>query len=1629
MGIERNGSPGTPGYAHDQYIANKSVSEATFTPEDALSLFKASNNGTQSALAPEASPEPSLIPCDSISDLSGLLNAANEGQKKAQKLASDVPQYMPMMQGSALELQQLRQYAIDGFCTDTGFLHQLMALKTQMASMQRSITDIPVLEESLEAATRESHAQRRRATALEADLDRLRMENGVLQRRLMEQHAQDSEERTLLATELETQRRMASVARASLNTLTVKMEEQAQESARILSEQQTLTHANTQLEARFEALQEAHTALQATHATLLAAVDLEHERNQDAAIGNKTGGSHGQKGSYAQLLMENMALAAQLTAEQAEGSRLQACLAAVAASLEEHAPQLAEGERARQRLDALAIEFEEVLESSQTAAAQLEVVSAERQQLEREGRQLRAYIMDLERQVRVLLSQIEGIPAEHEPQQGATFRNISELQERNSELLQTVHKLSAALESTQANIAASAASRDVPIGSSMDTEVSIDEKSSLRNNFSVNAVNDSPKPSSDILALQSAKSSELERRIATLKEELSSLQVALSRRDENVASLEAALIRRDQDAASLRDALYDALTHSESMRLELGHVQRAALDAKAAAAALQAEAAATGAELRLTQSSIAFMATGHAEERASLHTALSLLERRLADAEHAYAAERQDATCRLQMLEDSEAALRASLSDSERLVRATTRSSTESEALIREERMNAQREIEILRGRLATAEAELVESQRRLEATEGRLDLVLGRQPNKGMLDDIPLSPSHREPTISSRDSFPFHVEPYPYGDDASQNSDTKDSAMPKGQAPSGAPQLARKYLRMAEEAMALREAQAEAATNLRASEDLVLQLQEELATARKEALAQDERISIQEALVKRYENDLEAYRRSERLSMEQCATMERLREELDEARRTHSLLASEHAALLVRDREHAAALAQAKSELADAQTETTTLRATIDAVAGERDAAEAASRALVAATKNENGPHRSGSGFSTEIAALEIAALEVEAQRLRMAVRRLEAALAEARQRRDDAKDVAGNAVELQAQLRVILDSNMLLRDQVQHIEATLHEKEAELKEKTAQLEVVSLNLREKSTKLQETDAKVSALREKVSALQKRISEFGMREAKLVERESLGETKDAELEGLREKMAGLEDTLRLKSQRIESILEKYRVLKQGFLDEKAALEQRLAHLTMELSEATKNSQDQPSIEGQEAVSSQSNPAADAVPEASTSSILSLTPSFQPSSNSTFEPKSTTQSLSLPQPVVDTEPDQSIEHSAAERDQSIEHLAPERENAKVLSISTPGHMESPDSIHPLSDFQPPDFPDFSAPADSIPPTHFSPVCEPVDDFQSSETDQPEIESITAQTEQDSSLSATSAALASDKTTTIDSSVETQLLLRQEEIKQRLLKRLSDRQQAESNGINVDKRPFQRITPPEFADGMAASSDSPPGLASILNPYLKRSKSGGLTRAAGVPKRGKKKKMRSAFVTVGSTRFDELIQAALDHQILHTGFYQNLGIDRIIIQTGSYFPADPLALLDAREITNHVQVTSEKNSVTSNVASNDGKAGIRVFTVPGTTIEIQSAGSILEVLRARRSLIVMANARLADDHQRQLVDAMAGRYLLAAKCYRELQTLLCDSMLQARLDALEQYPQADPTPFYSLLNNG
>ena len=91
------------------------------------------------------------------------------------------------------------------------------------------------------------------------------------------------------------------------------------------------------------------------------------------------------------------------------------------------------------------------------------------------------------------------------------------------------------------------------------------------------------------------------------------------------------------------------------------------------------------------------------------------------------------------------------------------------------------------------------------------------------------------------------------------------------------------------------------------------------------------------------------------------------------------------------------------------------------------------------------------------------------------------------------------------------------------------------------------------------------------------------------------------------------------------------------------------------------------------------------------------------------------------------------------------------------------------------------------------------------------------------------------------------------------------------------------------------------------------------------------------------MTVGSTRFDELVQIALNREVLHTGFCKNLHIDRLIIQTGSYFPADSLALLKAHEITKDVSEDAkgsyEKHGLEKTV--------IKTFKIPGTHLEIQS----------------------------------------------------------------------------------
>lgn len=117
-----------------------------------------------------------------------------------------------------------------------------------------------------------------------------------------------------------------------------------------------------------------------------------------------------------------------------------------------------------------------------------------------------------------------------------------------------------------------------------------------------------------------------------------------------------------------------------------------------------------------------------------------------------------------------------------------------------------------------------------------------------------------------------------------------------------------------------------------------------------------------------------------------------------------------------------------------------------------------------------------------------------------------------------------------------------------------------------------------------------------------------------------------------------------------------------------------------------------------------------------------------------------------------------------------------------------------------------------------------------------------------------------------------------------------------------------------------------------------------------------------------FVTVGSTRFDALVQAAISEQVLDA--LHKKGYKRIVIQRGnSDF---------GREVGSNGQdlVVFEKNGL--EVETWKFKASIQ-SEVQGADLVVShaGAGTILDALRQGKPMIVVPNPTLLDDHQGEL----------------------------------------------------
>ena len=157
--------------------------------------------------------------------------------------------------------------------------------------------------------------------------------------------------------------------------------------------------------------------------------------------------------------------------------------------------------------------------------------------------------------------------------------------------------------------------------------------------------------------------------------------------------------------------------------------------------------------------------------------------------------------------------------------------------------------------------------------------------------------------------------------------------------------------------------------------------------------------------------------------------------------------------------------------------------------------------------------------------------------------------------------------------------------------------------------------------------------------------------------------------------------------------------------------------------------------------------------------------------------------------------------------------------------------------------------------------------------------------------------------------------------------------------------------------------------------------------------------------RCVFVTVGTTRFDRLIETIFDEQshVLAT-LEECFDMDKLIVQTGrSSMPAVPERLA--------IESYSYKDSISNDIEQAD------------LVISHAGAGTILQSLEAGKPLLVVVNENLMDNHQLEIADQMEKEgYLCHCTCSN-----LSDGLRKLARQSFKKYQKGNPALFGRYLN--
>ncbi|XP_054887119.1 UDP-N-acetylglucosamine transferase subunit ALG13 homolog [Poeciliopsis prolifica] len=158
-------------------------------------------------------------------------------------------------------------------------------------------------------------------------------------------------------------------------------------------------------------------------------------------------------------------------------------------------------------------------------------------------------------------------------------------------------------------------------------------------------------------------------------------------------------------------------------------------------------------------------------------------------------------------------------------------------------------------------------------------------------------------------------------------------------------------------------------------------------------------------------------------------------------------------------------------------------------------------------------------------------------------------------------------------------------------------------------------------------------------------------------------------------------------------------------------------------------------------------------------------------------------------------------------------------------------------------------------------------------------------------------------------------------------------------------------------------------------------------------------------MKTVFVTVGTTRFDELIENVTSSEA--TQVLKFRGYERLVLQVGkgSLLPdADSCAHLS-------VEAFRFKDSIAEDMKQAD------------LVISHAGAGSCLEALGAGKPLLVVVNDKLMDNHQLELARQLAmDHHLLYCTC-----STLTETLKNMDLSVLQPFTPGQPKNFANFLD--